>query len=75
MSEYIKAEGEVTQVLPGTKFKVRLENGKEILGSLSGKMRMNFIKIMPGDVVQLEISKYDLSKGRITYRGKPRERT
>lgn len=68
--EYIKTEGEVLQVLPGTKFKVELGNGSHIIGSLSGKMRMNFIKIMPGDIVQLEISKYDLTKGRITYRGK-----
>ena len=67
--DVIETEGEVTLVLPGTKFKVKLENGDEITGSLSGKMRMHFIKIVPGDKVRLEISKYDLTKGRITYRG------
>jgi len=66
----IEAEGKVTQVLPNTMFKVELDNGHEIMGHISGKMRMNFIKILVGDRVRVEISPYDLGKGRIIYRDK-----
>jgi len=66
----IELEGEVLELLPNTKFKVKLPNGHEIIAHISGKMRMHFIKILPGDRVLVEISRYDLSKGRITYRSK-----
>lgn len=69
-NDSIAAEGVVTESLPNAMFKVQLENGHEILAHISGKMRMNFIKILPGDRVSVEISVYDLSKGRITYRHK-----
>ena len=69
-SEVIEVEGEVLELLPNTKFKVKLPNGHQIIAHISGKMRMHFIKILPGDVVTLEISPYDLSRGRITYRQK-----
>jgi translation initiation factor IF-1 len=68
--EAIEQDGEVIEALPNAQFRVRLENGHEILGLLSGKMRMNYIKILPGDRVKVEISPYDLSKGRIVYRYK-----
>ncbi len=68
--DIIETEGEVTELLPNTKFRVKLPNGHIILAHISGKMRMNFIKILPGDKVIVEISKYDLNKGRITYRSK-----
>ena len=68
--EQIQMSGTVTDTLPNTMFKVELENGHEILGLLSGKMRMYFIKILPGDKVKIELSPYDLSKGRIVYRYK-----
>lgn len=68
--EPIEQEGEVIEALPNAQFRVRLENGHEILGLLSGKMRMNYIKILPGDRVKVELSPYDLSKGRIVYRYK-----
>ena len=68
--DIIEVEGEVTELLPNTKFKVKLPNGKDIIAHISGKMRMHFIKILPGDVVTLEISPYDLTRGRITYRQK-----
>lgn len=68
--ETIEVEGEVTELLPNTKFKVKLPNGHSVIAHISGKMRMHFIKILPGDKVLVEISKYDLSKGRITYRSK-----
>lgn len=71
-NDSIEVEGEVTELLPNTKFRVRLSNGHQILAHISGKMRMNFIKILPGDKVLVEVSKYDLSKGRITYRSKGR---
>jgi len=70
--EYIEVEGEVTELLPNTKFRVKLPNGHTILAHISGKMRMHFIKIVPGDKVTVEISKYDLNKGRITFRGPAR---
>ena len=66
----IEPDGEVIEALPNAQFRVRLENGHEILGLLSGKMRMYFIKILPGDRVKVELSPYDLSKGRIVYRYK-----
>jgi translation initiation factor IF-1 len=66
----IEQDGEVIEALPNAQFRVRLENGHEILGLLSGKMRMHFIKILPGDRVKVELSPYDLSKGRIIYRYK-----
>lgn len=62
--------GEVTESLPNAIFRVKLENGLEVLGHLAGKLRMNKITIIPGDAVELEMSPYDLSKGRITYRHK-----
>ena len=64
----IQVEGEVTDTLPNAMFKIRLENGHEILGHLAGRMRMHYIRIVPGDKVTVEISPYDLTKGRITYR-------
>ena len=66
----ITVEGVVVESLPNAMFKVKLENDHRILAHISGKMRMNFIKILPGDRVTVEISVYDLSKGRITYRHK-----
>jgi translation initiation factor IF-1 len=68
--EAIEQDGEVIEALPNAQFRVKLENGHEILGMLSGKMRMNYIKILPGDRVKVEMSPYDLSKGRIVYRYK-----
>ena len=68
--EVIKVDGEVTETLPNALFRIKLDNGHEILGHLSGKMRMNFIKILPGDRVSIEMTPYDLTKGRITYRHK-----
>jgi translation initiation factor IF-1 len=68
--EAIEQDGEVIEALPNAQFRVRLENEHEILGLLSGKMRMNYIKILPGDRVKVEMSPYDLSKGRIIYRYK-----
>jgi translation initiation factor IF-1 len=68
--DVIEVEGIVTEALPNTLFKVQLKNGHEILGHISGKLRMNYIKILPGDKVKVELSPYDLSKGRITWRGK-----
>jgi translation initiation factor IF-1 len=66
----IKVDGVITDTLPNAMFKVSLENGHTILAHISGKMRMNFIKILVGDKVTVELSPYDLSKGRITYRYK-----
>jgi translation initiation factor IF-1 len=66
----IKVDGVITDTLPNAMFKVNLENGHEILAHISGKMRMNFIKILVGDKVTVELSPYDLTKGRITYRYK-----
>ncbi len=68
--EAIEQDGEVIEALPNAQFRVRLENDHEILGLLSGKMRMHYIKILPGDRVKVELSPYDLSKGRIVYRYK-----
>lgn len=66
----IEVEGIVTEALPNTTFRVELENGHEILAHSSGKMRMNYIRILPGDKVKVELSPYDLTRGRITYRYK-----
>ncbi len=68
--EAIEAEAVVLEVLPNTTFKVKLDNDMEILAHISGKIRKNYIRIVPGDRVLVEISPYDLSKGRITYRFK-----
>ena len=68
--EPIRVEGTVVELLPNTMFRVELANGHRVLAHISGKMRMNFIKILPGDKVTLEMSPYDLSKGRIIYREK-----
>ncbi len=65
---FIVVQGKVVENLPATTFKVRLEDGREILCHLGGKMRMNRIRLTPGDEVQVELSPYDLTKGRITYR-------
>lgn len=66
--KYVEMKGKVKQALPNATFKVELENGCEILAHISGKIRMNFIRILPGDTVKVEISPYDLSRGRIVYR-------
>ena len=68
--DVIEVEGIVVEALPNTNFKVELENGHQILAHISGKLRMNFIKILPGDKVKVELSPYDLTRGRITWRGK-----
>ena len=69
-SDILEVEGEVLELLPNTKVRVKLPNGHIVLAHISGKMRMHFIKILPGDKVLIEISKYDLTKGRIIYRSK-----
>ncbi len=66
--ELIETEGKILEALPNAMFKVELENGHLVLAHVSGKMRMNFIRILPGDKVKLELSPYDLSRGRITFR-------
>ncbi|MCG1927467.1 translation initiation factor IF-1 [Staphylococcus epidermidis] len=68
--DVIELEGTVLDTLPNAMFKVELENGHEILAHVSGKIRMNYIRILPGDKVTVEMSPYDLSSGRITYRYK-----
>jgi len=68
--ELIETEGRIIEALPNAMFKVELENGHIVLAHVSGKMRMNFIRILPGDKVKLELSPYDLSRGRITFRVK-----
>ncbi|CAB5087909.1 Translation initiation factor 1 [Olavius algarvensis associated proteobacterium Delta 3] len=68
--EAIQVQGTVVEILPNAMFRVELENGHKILAHISGKMRMHFIKILPGDTVTVELSPYDLSRGRITYRSK-----
>ncbi len=68
--EAIEVEGKVLEPLPNAMFKVELDNGHQVLAHISGKMRMNFIRILPGDRVTVELSPYDLSRGRITYRFK-----
>jgi len=66
--DFIEVQGEVLELMPAATFRVALDNGHEILAHLSGKMRMNKIRLLPGDKVKLQISPYDLTKGRITYR-------
>ena len=66
----IEAEGEVVEALPSTMFRVKLESGHDVLAKISGKMRKHYIRILPGDKVKVELSPYDLSRGRITYRNK-----
>src|SRR3954469_24340035 len=66
--EKIEVEGEVTEALPSTMFRVQLDTGHDILATISGKMRKHYIRILPGDKVKVELSPYDLSRGRITYR-------
>ena len=66
--DVIEIEGTVVEALPNTNFKVELENGHQILAHISGKLRMNYIKILPGDKVKVELSPYDLTRGRITWR-------
>ena len=68
--DVIEVEGIVVDALPNATFQVELENGHKILAHISGKLRMNFIRILPGDKVTLELSPYDLTRGRITWRGK-----
>ncbi len=68
--DLIKQDGEVAEALYNANFKVRLENGHVILATISGKMRMNYIRILPGDKVSVEMSPYDLTRGRIIYRYK-----
>ena len=68
--EGIQVEGTVIEPLPNAMFRVELENGHKVLAHVSGKMRMNFIRILPGDEVKVELSPYDLTRGRITYRFK-----
>ena len=68
--DVIEVEGTVIETLPNAMFKVELENGHEILAHVSGKIRMNYIRILPGDKVTVEVSPYDLTRGRITWRSK-----
>ena len=68
--DVIELEGVVTEALPNATFQVELQNGHKILAHISGKLRMNFIRILPGDKVTMEMSPYDLTKGRITWRSK-----
>lgn len=68
--DVIEVEGVVVETLPNAMFQVELENGHRILAHISGKLRMNFIKILPGDKVTMELSPYDLTRGRITWRAK-----
>ncbi len=72
--EGIEVEGVVIETLPNAMFRVELKNGHRVLAHISGKMRMHFIKILPGDTVVVELSPYDLSRGRIIYRGSKQER-
>ena len=68
--EAIEVEGKVVEPLPNAMFRVELEGGHQVLAHISGKMRMHFIKILPGDTVTVELSPYDLTRGRIIYRSK-----
>ena len=70
--EAIAMEGDVLEALPNTRFKVKLDNGHVVLSHISGKMRQRYIRIVPGDRVKIELSPYDLEKGRITYRLPPK---
>ena len=66
--EKIEVEGEIVEALPSTMFRVQVDGGADVLATISGKMRKNYIRILPGDRVKVELSPYDLSRGRITYR-------
>ncbi|MGI6668522.1 MAG: translation initiation factor IF-1 [Acetivibrionales bacterium] len=68
--DVIEVEGRIVEALPNAMFQVELENGHKVLAHISGKLRMNFIRILPGDRVTLELSPYDLTRGRITWRAK-----
>ena len=68
--DMIEVDGEVVEALPNAMFRVKLENGHQVLAHISGRMRKHFIRILPGDTVTLEMTPYDLSKGRIVYRRK-----
>ena len=68
--EAVEVEGTVVELLPNAMFRVQLETGHKVLAHISGKMRMHFIRILPGDKVKVELSPYDLTRGRITYRAK-----
>lgn len=68
--DVIEVEGKVVETMPNTMFTVELENGHQVLATISGKIRKNYIRILPGDKVQVELSPYDLTRGRITYRFK-----
>ncbi len=68
--DVIEMQGEVLENLPNATFRVKLENGHEVLGHISGKMRMHYIRILPGDKVTVQLTPYDLSKGRIVFRSK-----
>jgi translation initiation factor IF-1 len=68
--DVIEVEGKIIEALPNAMFQVELENGHKVLAHISGKLRMNFIRILPGDKVTIELSPYDLSRGRITWRAK-----
>ena len=72
--EAIQVQGKVVAALANTQFRVRLENGHEIVAHIAGKIRKNFIRILPGDTVTVALSPYDLNKGRITYRGPLRQK-
>ncbi|MCD6435765.1 MAG: translation initiation factor IF-1 [Clostridiales bacterium] len=69
-NDSIEVKGVVVEALPNAQFKVKLENGHEVLAYITGKLRMNYIRILPGDIVTLRLSPYDLTKGRIVWRGK-----
>ena len=69
-SDMIEVEGTVVEALPNATFKVELENGRQIVATISGKLRMNYIRILPGDKVTVDMSPYDLTRGRITWRSK-----
>jgi translation initiation factor IF-1 len=71
----LQVQGKVVAALANTQFRVRLDNGHEIIAHIAGKIRKNFIRILPGDIVTVAISPYDINKGRITYRGPLRQRT
>ena len=70
MEEHIEVEGKIITVLAGTMFRIELDNKHQVLATISGKMRKNFIRILPGDRVAVELSPYDLTRGRIVYRYK-----
>ena len=70
--DVIEVEGKVLEALPNTKFLVELENGHQVMAHISGKLRINYIRILPGDRVMMELSPYDLNQGRIVWRGKGR---